>query len=157
MERDEESTRSARLLAAVVVQAIQDACIAPLRGGRLQAKPSPMAIDAIRFIYDGYAQKYLEAIGMSYEAYIQRLNREMHQREPTLPKAPISTDQKRCFCWNKRWYDANKDFINLNQPMEIDNDVPDRPSKKAAPQPSQRSKVGDGNPLPSPEKSVGAG
>ena len=66
MERDEESTRSARLLAAVVVQAIQDACIAPLRGGRLQAKPSPMAIDAIRFLYDGYAQKYLEAIGMSY-------------------------------------------------------------------------------------------
>jgi hypothetical protein len=146
MERDEESTRSARLLAAVVLQAIQDACIAPIRKG-LQAKPNHMAIDAMSFIYDGYAQKYLEAIGMSYEAYIQSLNREMHKREPALPKAPVSTDQKRCFCWNKRWYDANKDFIDLSQPMEIDNDVPNRPSKKAAPQPSQRSKVGDGNPL----------
>ena len=148
-ERDEESTRSARLLAAVVVQAIQDACIAPLRSKKFQAKPSPMAIDAMRFIYDGYGQKYLEAIGMSYEAYIQNLNREMHKREPALPKAPISTDQKRCFCWNKRWYEANKDFIDLSQPMEIDDDVPDRPSKKAASEQTQRSKVGDGNKVPS--------
>ena len=148
-DRDEESTRSARLLAAVVVQAIQDACIAPLRSKKFQAKPSPIAIDAMRFIYDGYGQKYLDAIGMSYEAYIQNLNREMHKREPTLPNAPISTDQKRCFCWNKRWYEANKDFIDLSQPMEIDDDVPDRPSKKAAPKPSQRSKVGDGNKVPS--------
>ena len=148
-ERDEESTRSARLLAAVIVQAIQDACIAPLRSKKFQAKPSPMAIDAMRFIYDGYGQKYLEAIGMSYEAYIQNLNREMHKREPALPKAPISTDQKRCFCWNKRWYEANKDFIDLSQPMEIDDDVPDRPSKKAASEQTQRSKVGDGNKIPS--------
>ena len=149
-ERDEESTRSARLLAAVVVQAIQDACIAPLRSKKFQAKPSPIAIDAMRFIYDGYGQKYLEAIGMSYEAYIQNLNREMHKREPALPKAPISTDQKRCFCWNKRWYEANKDFIDLSQPMEIDDDVPDHTSKKAAPKPPQRSKVGDGNKVPAP-------
>jgi len=68
---------------------------------------------------------------------------EIDNDVPDRPSKKAASEQTQ----RSRWYDANKDFINLNQPMEIDNDVPDRPSKKAAPQPSQRSKVGDGNPV----------
>lgn len=126
MDQSFQNKACTRLLAAVISQAIRDACLPPIdRNTKLQAeefegkRQTEVAIDAIEFLFgqNKTFHLYMSLLDMYADHFRSKLIDAMESNRPGYFNMTISEEQRRAFRWNHLQYvkrQVNREEIEKN-------------------------------------------